>query len=90
MGFYSTFEEQPDQQHPLYILFKKINWLQFEGAFAKHYSHKMGAPAKALGDGRYVLYCLIKRMPLAFVFFLKWLDSLCPIGCSHSIRFIGL
>jgi len=48
LGFYSTFEEQLDQQHPLYILANKINWRQFEDAFAKHYSQKMGAPAKPI------------------------------------------
>lgn len=48
MGFYSTFEEQLDHQHPLYILANKINWQQFEDAFAKHYSQKMGAPAKPI------------------------------------------
>jgi len=48
LGFYSTFEEQLDQQHPLYILANKINWRQFEDALAKHYSQKMGAPAKPI------------------------------------------
>ena len=48
LGFYSTFEEQLDHQHPLYILSNKINWQQFEAAFAKHYSQKMGAPAKPI------------------------------------------
>lgn len=48
LGFYSTFEEQLDRQHSLYILANKINWQQFEDAFAKHYSKKMGAPAKPI------------------------------------------
>jgi IS5 family transposase len=48
MGFYSTFEEQLDHRHPLYILANKINWKEFEAAFAKHYSQKMGAPAKPI------------------------------------------
>mgnify|MGYP001165946440 CR=1 FL=1 len=48
LGFYSTFEEQLDHQHPLFILTNKINWQQFEAAFAKHYSQKMGAPAKPI------------------------------------------
>ena len=48
LGFYSTFEEQLDHQHPLFILANKINWQQFEAAFAKHYSQKMGAPAKPI------------------------------------------
>lgn len=48
LGFYSTFEEQLDHRHPLYILANKINWQEFEVAFAKHYSQKMGAPAKPI------------------------------------------
>lgn len=48
LGFYSTFEEQLDQRHPLYILANKIHWQQFEDAFAKHYSQNMGAPAKPI------------------------------------------
>lgn len=48
MGFYSPFEEQLSHQHPLYILANKINWQQFEDAFAKHYSQTMGAPAKPI------------------------------------------
>ncbi len=48
LGFYSTFEEQLNHQHPLYILANKINWQQFEDAFSKHYSASMGAPSKPI------------------------------------------
>lgn len=48
LGFYNTFEEQLSHQHPLYILANKINWQQFDDAFAKHYSQTMGAPGKPI------------------------------------------
>jgi len=47
LGFYSTFEEQLNHKHPLYILANKINWKQFEESFAKHYSDE-GRPAKPI------------------------------------------
>jgi IS5 family transposase len=48
LGFYSTFEEQLNHKHPLYILANTINWQTFETAFSKHYSESMGAPAKPI------------------------------------------
>ena len=48
MRFYSTFEEQLDHEHPLYILANKIDWHKFETSFSKHYSETMGAPAKPI------------------------------------------
>jgi IS5 family transposase len=48
LGFYSSFEEQLDQRHPLYILANAIHWQVFEDAFTKHYSQTMGAPAKPI------------------------------------------
>jgi IS5 family transposase len=48
LGFYSTFEEQLDHTHPLYILANTVDWLKFDNAFAKHYSATMGAPAKPI------------------------------------------
>jgi IS5 family transposase len=48
LGFYSTFEEQLNPNHPLYILANKINWQMFEEVFSKHYSKDMGAPAKSI------------------------------------------
>ena len=47
LGFYSTFEEQLNHRHPLYILAGKINWEIFEEAFAKLYSQE-GRPAKPI------------------------------------------
>lgn len=47
-SFYTTFEEQLDHTHPLYILANKINWRQFEDAFKHHYSEDKGAPAKPI------------------------------------------
>jgi transposase, IS5 family len=48
LGFYSTFEEQLNQKHPLYILTKEIRWQIFEDEFAKHYSLRQGAPSKPI------------------------------------------
>src|SRR5271169_581257 len=48
LGFYSTFEEQLNHEHPLYILANQIHWQEFENNFEKHYSKTMGAPAKPI------------------------------------------
>lgn len=48
MGFYSTFEEQLNRRHPLYILSNQINWLQFEKAFKDLYCADNGRPAKPI------------------------------------------
>jgi transposase, IS5 family len=48
MSFFSTFEEQLNHQHPLYILSNEIKWQRFEDAFKKHYSLTMGAPGKPI------------------------------------------
>ena len=48
LSFYSTFEEQLNHQHPLFILTNRIYWEVFENAFSKHYSPNMGAPAKPI------------------------------------------
>ncbi len=48
LGFYSTFEEQLNHHHPLYILANRINWSMFEETFSKHYSIDFGAPAKPI------------------------------------------
>jgi IS5 family transposase len=47
-SFFSTFEEQLNHQHPLYILSNRVDWKRFEDAFKIHYSEKMGAPAKPI------------------------------------------
>jgi len=48
LGFYSSFEEQLDRHHPLFILANSIHWQLFDEAFSKHYSLTMGAPAKPI------------------------------------------
>ena len=45
LGFYSTFEEQLDHSHSLFILSNQINWKAFDDAFGRHYSPTQGAPA---------------------------------------------
>ena len=47
LGFYSTFEEQLNHQHPLYILANKIDWTLFETTFSKLYSAE-GRPGKPI------------------------------------------
>jgi IS5 family transposase len=47
LGFYSTFEEQLNHRHPLYVLAGKVNWQLFEDSFSKLYSDE-GRPAKAI------------------------------------------
>ena len=48
MGFYSTFEEQLNHNHPLYKLSLVIRWHVFDEAFSKHYSATQGKPAKPI------------------------------------------
>ena len=48
LGFYSTFEEQLNHTHPLYVLAKTIDWSVFDEAFKKHYSPTQGKPAKPI------------------------------------------
>ena len=48
IGFYSSFEEQLNHSHPLYILANRIDWNVFEDAFKKHYSATQGKPAKPI------------------------------------------
>lgn len=48
LSFYSTFEEQLNHRHPLFILAGKINWPVFEESFAKHYRAGFGRPAKPI------------------------------------------
>jgi len=38
LGFYSTFEEQLSDSHPLDVLANKIGWKIFEEAFSRLYS----------------------------------------------------
>jgi IS5 family transposase len=48
ISLFSTLSEQVNQKHPLCFLATKINWQVFEDTFRKHYSSKMGAPAKPI------------------------------------------
>jgi transposase, IS5 family len=48
MSFYTTFEEQLNHKHPLYILTNKINWQQFEEAFKDLYCVNNGRPGKPI------------------------------------------
>ena len=60
MGFYSTFEEQLNHQHPLYKLSLAIRWHVFEAAFTKHYSATHGKPAKPIR--RMVALLILKQL----------------------------
>jgi IS5 family transposase len=48
ISFFQSLEEQLNRQHPLYVLANTIDWSVFEIAFSKHYSAKMGKPAKPI------------------------------------------
>ena len=48
LGLFGGLADQLDQKHPLYQLANKINWPFFDDAFKKHYSEKMGKPAKPI------------------------------------------
>lgn len=48
IGLFNALADQLDQKHPLYLLANKINWSMFEDSFKKHYSEKMGKPAKPI------------------------------------------
>ncbi len=60
MGFYSTFEEQLNHQHPLYKLTSVIRWQIFDQAFSKHYSATHGKPAKPIR--RMVSLLILKQL----------------------------
>ena len=48
LGLFYGLADQLDQKHPLYQLAHAINWTLFDDAFKKHYSEKMGKPAKPI------------------------------------------
>ncbi len=48
LSFFYSLSDQIDTKHPLFRLSKSINWSVFEDAFSKHYSSKMGKPAKPI------------------------------------------
>lgn len=47
-SFFPSLEEQLNRQHPLYLLANQMHWSVFESAFSRHYSAKMGKPAKPI------------------------------------------
>jgi len=46
IGLFNAIESLIDQQHPLFKLANVIEWGAFDESFKKHYSEKMGKPAK--------------------------------------------
>lgn len=47
-SMFSSLIDIVDQQHPLVLLADKIEWQRFEDSFSKHYSRRMGKPAKPI------------------------------------------
>lgn len=47
-SMFSSLIDIIDQQHPLVLLANKIQWQRFEDSFSKHYSQRMGKPAKPI------------------------------------------
>jgi len=47
-SLFSSLIDIIDQQHPLVLLANKIRWQVFEDNFSKHYSERMGKPAKPI------------------------------------------
>ncbi len=48
LGLFNSLEDRLNQKHPLYLLANVINWSLFDDTFKKHYSEKMGKPAKPI------------------------------------------
>ena len=48
MTIFSTFEEQLNKKHPLYVLSTIVDWSKFIETFTKHYHGSMGRPAKSI------------------------------------------
>ena len=48
LGFYTTFEEQLNHSHPLYILANQVNWQLFEDEFSSLFDAVTGRPAKPI------------------------------------------
>ncbi|HQW16302.1 MAG TPA: IS5 family transposase [Niabella sp.] len=47
-SMFSSLVDIIDQQHPLVLLGDKIDWHRFEESFSRHYSQRMGKPAKPI------------------------------------------
>lgn len=48
IGLFNAIEDLIDQKHPLFLLANAIDWVVFDEHFKKHYSEKMGKPAKSI------------------------------------------
>ena len=48
LGFFSTFRDQLNQKHPLFVLAGQIDWQSFQHAFAPLYCPDNGRPAKPI------------------------------------------
>ena len=48
LGFFSKFEDQLNQKHPLYLLANEIDWQVFDDAFLPLYSKDNGRPGKPI------------------------------------------
>lgn len=48
LSFFNSLANQIDSKHPLVLLAHRLNWSILEDSFAKHYSTKMGKPAKPI------------------------------------------
>ena len=48
LGFFSTFRDQLNHKHPLYVLAGQIDWQYFQDAFAPLYCPDNGRPAKPI------------------------------------------
>ena len=48
LGFFSTFRDQLNQKHPLFVLAGQIDWQSFQDAFAPLYCPDNGRPAKPI------------------------------------------
>ena len=60
LGFYSTFEEQLNHHHPLYILASQVNWQLFEQEFSPLFDASTGRPAKPIR--RMVALLILKHL----------------------------
>ena len=60
LGFYSTFEEQLNHKHPLYILAGQVSWQLFEQEFSPLFDAATGRPAKPIR--RMVALLILKHL----------------------------
>ena len=48
LGFFSTFRDQLNQKHPLFVLAGQIDWQSFQDVFAPLYCPDNSRPAKPI------------------------------------------